>query len=112
MTFLALILVLVAAFFHATWNLLAKRVGSEAGSAVFVWLSGSLAVVLYAPLAVAVLVYGEPRLGPPELLFMLGSGVLHFGYFLLLQRGTRWEISPWSTRSRVAPGLCSPPPRR
>ena len=87
MTFLALTLILVAAFFHATWNLLAKRVGSEAGTAVFVWLSGSLAVVLYAPLAVAVLVYGESRLGPPELLFMLGSGVLHLGYFLLLQRG-------------------------
>jgi allantoinase len=29
----------------------------------------------------------KPRLGPPELLFMLGSGVLHLGYFLLLQRG-------------------------
>jgi drug/metabolite transporter (DMT)-like permease len=87
MTFLALTLVLAAAFFHATWNLLAKRVGSEASSAVFVWLSGSLAVVLYAPLAVAVLLLREPRLGPPELLFMLGSGVLHLGYFLLLQRG-------------------------
>ena len=87
MTFLALTLVLAAAFFHATWNLLAKRVGSEASSAVFVWLSGSLAVVLYAPLAVTVLLLREPRLGPPELLFMLGSGVLHLGYFLLLQRG-------------------------
>jgi drug/metabolite transporter (DMT)-like permease len=87
MTILALTLVLSAAFLHATWNLLAKYVGSEAGSAVFVWLSGSLAVVLYAPLAVAVVVLQEPRLGPTELLFMLGSGVLHLGYFLLLQRG-------------------------
>jgi drug/metabolite transporter (DMT)-like permease len=87
MTFLALTLVLSAAFLHATWNLLAKYAGSEADSAVFVWLSGSLAVVLYAPLAVAVVVLQKPRLGPPELLFMLGSGVLHLGYFLFLQRG-------------------------
>jgi drug/metabolite transporter (DMT)-like permease len=87
MTFLALTLVLSAAFLHATWNLLAKYVGSEADSAVFVWLSGSLAVVLYAPLAVAVMLLQKPRLGPPELLFMLGSGVLHLGYFLFLQRG-------------------------
>jgi drug/metabolite transporter (DMT)-like permease len=87
MTFLALTLVLTAAFLHATWNLLAKYAGSEADSAVFVWLSGSLAVVLYAPLAVAVVVLLKPRLGPPELLFMLGSGVLHLGYFLFLQRG-------------------------
>src|SRR5918998_3869688 len=87
MTFLALALILVAAFLHATWNLLAKYVGSEAGSAVFVWLSGSLAVVLYAPLAVAVMLLQKPRLGPPELLFMFGSGVLHLGYFVLLQRG-------------------------
>jgi drug/metabolite transporter (DMT)-like permease len=36
MTLFALALVLAAAVFHATWNLLAKRVGD--GGAVFVWL--------------------------------------------------------------------------
>jgi hypothetical protein len=52
MTLFALALVLAAAVFHATWNLLAKRVGD--GGAVFVWLFGLCSLVLYAPLAVVV----------------------------------------------------------
>src|SRR3712207_276656 len=84
MTFFALALVLTAAVFHATWNLLAKRVGD--GGAVFVWLFGLCSLVIYAPLAVVVLV-SAPHLGPVEYLFMFGSGVLHLGYFVLLQRG-------------------------
>jgi hypothetical protein len=32
----------VSAFFHAIWNLLAKRAGSEASGPAFVWLSDSL----------------------------------------------------------------------
>ena len=55
MTHFALLLVLIAALFHATWNLLAKRVGE--GGAAFVWLSGSFSVIVYAPLAVLVLVF-------------------------------------------------------
>ena len=85
MTVFALVLVLVAATFHATWNLLAKRVGE--GGALFVWLFGSLAVLIYAPLAVGVVALARPHLGPEALLFMFGSGVLHLGYFVLLQRG-------------------------
>jgi drug/metabolite transporter (DMT)-like permease len=84
MTFFALVLVLAAAVFHATWNLLAKRVGD--GGAVFVWLFGLCSLVIYVPLAVVVLV-SAPHLGPVQYLFMFGSGVLHLGYFVLLQRG-------------------------
>jgi drug/metabolite transporter (DMT)-like permease len=85
MTFFALALVLAAAVFHATWNLLAKRVGD--GGAVFVWLFGLCSLVIYAPLAVVVVLVSEPRLGAVQFLFMFGSGVLHLGYFVLLQRG-------------------------
>lgn len=85
MTFFALLLVLTAAVFHATWNLLAKRVGD--GGLVFVWLFDVLSALIYAPLAAFVILFQEPRLGPAELFFMFGSGVLHLGYFLLLQRG-------------------------
>ena len=85
MTLFALALVLTAALVHATWNLLAKRAGD--GGPAFVWLFNSLSLLLYAPLAVAVVVFEGTHLGPIELLFMLGSGVLHLGYFLLLQRG-------------------------
>src|SRR5438309_1157917 len=52
MTSTALGLVLVAAFSHATWNLVAKRVG---GGPAFVWLFGVVAVGVYAPLAGAII---------------------------------------------------------
>ena len=85
MTFFALVLVLAAAVFHATWNLLAKRVG--AGGAVFVWLFGAFSVLIYAPLALGVILLQGPHLGPAQLAFMFGSGALHLGYFVVLQRG-------------------------
>ena len=85
MTLFALALVLAAAFAHASWNLLAKRAGD--GGPAFVWLFNALSLLIYAPLAVAVVVFQRPQLGPVELVFMFGSGVLHLGYFLLLQRG-------------------------
>ena len=85
MTFFALALVLAAAVFHATWNLLAKRVGD--GGPVFVWLFDLCSVLIYAPLAVVVVFVVGPHLGPVQFLFMFGSGVLHLGYFVLLQRG-------------------------
>jgi uncharacterized membrane protein len=44
-------------------------------------------VLLYAPLAVVVVALVRPHLGPEALLFMFGSGVLHLGYFVFLQRG-------------------------
>jgi drug/metabolite transporter (DMT)-like permease len=84
-TFFALVLVLVAAVFHATWNLLAKRAG--AGGAVFVWLFGLLSIFIYAPLALGVILLQAPHLGPAQLVFMFGSGALHLGYFVVLQRG-------------------------
>lgn len=84
MTLLALALLLVAAFMHATWNLLAKRV---AGGPTFVWLFGSLSALLYAPLVALVILIERPRLGPIDFAFMAGSAVLHLSYFLILQRG-------------------------
>ena len=39
MSLLALALILVAAFIHATWNLLVKRVG---GGPEFIWLFATL----------------------------------------------------------------------
>ncbi len=85
MTFFALVLVLLAAVFHATWNLLAKRVGE--GGAVFVWLFGLFSVLVYAPLALVLIVLQKPHLGVAQFVFMFGSGALHLGYFVVLQRG-------------------------
>src|SRR5215211_3893399 len=44
-------------------------------------------MLIYAPLAVAVVLLERPHFGPEALVFMFGSGVLHLGYFVLLQRG-------------------------
>ncbi|MDX1523987.1 MAG: EamA family transporter, partial [Anaerolineae bacterium] len=84
MTGLALTLVLTSAFIHASWNFLAKRAG---GGAAFVWLFALLSVIIYLPLAIGILLVQRPQLGPTELFFILGSAVLHLGYFLMLQRG-------------------------
>jgi drug/metabolite transporter (DMT)-like permease len=85
-TLLAVALILTAAVFHASWNLLAKRVG---GGPAFVWLFSALSALIYAPLGIAVIVVRRPALGPVELAFIAGSGVLHLVYFLLLQQGYR-----------------------
>lgn len=86
MTLLALALVLVAAVVHATWNLLAKRAG---GDATFVWLYGIVAIVLYAPLAIPVLLRNWAAYGALHWAFMTGSGLIHMAYFVLLQRAYR-----------------------
>jgi drug/metabolite transporter (DMT)-like permease len=52
-----------------------------------VWLFGVCSLVIYAPLAVVVVLVVAPHLGPVQYVFMFGSGVLHLGYFVLLQRG-------------------------
>jgi drug/metabolite transporter (DMT)-like permease len=83
---LALTLVLSAAFLHATWNLLVKRVG---GGPEFIWLFGTLSTLLYAPIVAVVLIYERPHLGPIEFTFIIGSGIIHIGYFLILQQGYR-----------------------
>jgi drug/metabolite transporter (DMT)-like permease len=85
-TLYALTLVLAAGLFHALWNLLAKRAGG--GGAPFVWLYTAVAALLYAPLAVvAVVLLGQTRMSTLGLLFVLGTAVLHTGYFLSLQKG-------------------------
>jgi drug/metabolite transporter (DMT)-like permease len=85
MTGLALGLVLLSAVFHATWNLLAKRVQ---GGAAFLWLFAALSSLLYAPVA-AWVGLRSASLQPPAIGMMIGSGALHVVYFLLLQRGYR-----------------------
>jgi drug/metabolite transporter (DMT)-like permease len=86
MTLFALGLVLLSAVTHASWNLLAKR---ASGGPPFNWLFDALTVLLWAPITAVQVLADPPRLGPTELGFMLGSGLLHLGYFLLLGQGYR-----------------------
>jgi len=86
MTGFAVLLIVVAAFIHASWNFLAKRAG---GGAAFVWLFGAVSALVYTPLAVALILLQSPHLGFMELTFIFGSAAIHAVYFLMLQRGYR-----------------------
>jgi len=86
MTGLALVLVLSSAVLHATWNYYAKRVGGGAG---FIWLSTVIQVVVYAPLALFVVVREQPMIGPAQVVAIVGTAILNVAYFLLLSRGYR-----------------------
>jgi drug/metabolite transporter (DMT)-like permease len=84
MSGLAFGLVLAAALAHATWNLFAKHSG---GGMEFIWLFGAVSSVLLAVPALVAVVLAHPVLGPEQVLFIVGSGVLHIAYFVLLQAG-------------------------
>ena len=86
MTPVALCLVLAAAGCHATWNLVAKRVG---GGPAFAWVFTAASSVLYAPLAIVALVVVRPELDAEARLFIVGNGVLHVAYLLALLGGYR-----------------------
>ena len=86
MTLWALALILVAAFIHATWNLLNKK---ASGHATFTWLVAGLSAVFYTPVAAAVFFFWHAKIGAVEIGFMAGSALLHTGYFVLLNQGYR-----------------------
>ena len=81
MTTLALILVLLSAMAHATWNFLIKR---TTNIEVFIWCVLASISVLLSPLAV-VLIWQEPILYPGWW-FVLGTVMLHVLYFRFLGR--------------------------
>ena len=86
MPLLALAMVLLAAFTHATWNYWAKR---AAASRHIVWLYSVGSAVLYLPIIVWIVIFDRPHFEAVHWLVLLGTGVLHMGYSLLLQAGYR-----------------------
>ncbi len=86
MTPLALGLVLIAAFTHATWNYAAKRAG---GGLPFVWVSSTIALSLYAVAGTAYWWWWQPVLPAGVGWIIAGSGLLKTAYSLLLQRAYR-----------------------
>lgn len=82
----AVCLVIVAAFAHAGWNLLAK---TASGGALFVWLCAVTGCSVYLPALAVALVLARGRLDAVVGLLALGSGALHALYFVSLQRGYR-----------------------
>lgn len=86
MTGVAVALVLFSAFIHATWNLLAKRV--EGGMA-FLWLVYVTSAIVYAPLALVVVLVAHPVVGAAGVGFMAGTVLLHTAFFAFLAAGYR-----------------------
>lgn len=86
MTVLALVLVLASAIIHATWNLFAKRAN---GGAPLICLYDMLSTGIYAPVVLLFVWLAHTHLTLLDVVFMLVSGLLELGYFLLLQRGYR-----------------------
>ena len=88
MSLTAIVLILTAAVAHASWNLFSKQ-AAAGGAVCFVWLFFTAGAVLYAPVAVIVLVVSHPRLAGLPVVFMAGTAIIHIGYALLLQNGYR-----------------------
>lgn len=82
----AFVLVLTAAFCHATWNFFVKRIN---GGPELVWLFSVLSVLIYLPASIYIFIVERPSFGLWEINFIAGSAVLHLGYFLFLQTGYR-----------------------
>lgn len=81
----AIMLVLSAAVAHAGWNLFAKRVPD--GGALFVWLAAVVGLAFQLPFAVVIVL--QDGMAASWWLAFAVSGVIHLGYFVLLQRGYR-----------------------
>lgn len=83
----AILLVLCAAVCHAVWNLYAKRASD--GGVVFIWLNALVSTVVYLPVGVAALILSPPEWTLWVPVALIGSALIHLGYFALLQRGYR-----------------------
>jgi drug/metabolite transporter (DMT)-like permease len=86
MTAFALLLILIAAVCHASWNLCAKRAG---GGLPFVWLIGAIICGLYIPVVTFYCLWRHPEFPWVAVTWILGSGGLKTGYSLFLQRSYR-----------------------
>ncbi|HST02002.1 MAG TPA: hypothetical protein VLJ84_10110, partial [Usitatibacter sp.] len=86
MTALALGLVLLSAFIHASWNFLLKKSGGGAG---LITATNLVSLAIYLPVAAAVAHYSTYQFQPIHLALMAGSGLVHTAYFLMLDRAYR-----------------------
>ncbi|MBL8525163.1 MAG: EamA family transporter [Betaproteobacteria bacterium] len=82
----ALALVITAALLHASWNFLLKKSGGGLG---ILTLSALVATTVLTPVSLY-LIYSQQFTFTPAIIGMIvGSGMLHLAYFLLLDRAYR-----------------------
>lgn len=101
MAFASLLLVVLASFIHASWNLLAKRAAPV--GPIFVFAYNMIACLAYAPWVVYLLMRGDgiawTWTGGG---FIVASGLIHLAYSLCLQRG--YQVADLSVVYPVARG--------
>ena len=100
MSLLPLALVILAAFIHATWNLLAKR--AAAAGPAFVFAFNIVACVAYLPWVGWVLVHNVHVWSLPVVGCLVLSAILHLAYSLCLQRG--YQVADLSVVYPIARG--------
>jgi drug/metabolite transporter (DMT)-like permease len=100
MTLSALLLVIVAAVCHASWNLLAKRAANVGPPFVFAY--GLCSTILFAPWVIWILVFEQHDWSWAILGCILLSGTLHLAYSLSLQRG--YQVADLSVVYPIARG--------
>jgi len=100
MSFASFTLVVLAAFIHATWNLLSKR--AAAAGPTFVFAYNLVACIAYLPWVAWVVAHGKLTWSPPVAGCILLSGLIHLAYSLCLQRG--YQVADLSVVYPVARG--------
>lgn len=100
MTPSALLLVIVAALCHASWNLLAKRAAKVGPPFVFAY--GLCSTILFAPWVIWILVFEQNEWSWAIIGCILLSGSLHLAYSLSLQRG--YQVADLSVVYPIARG--------
>src|SRR5262245_50655552 len=100
MTSTAFTLIVIAAIFHAVWNLAAKQIS---GNLAVFWLGLCFATVVLAPFAIVVARDGVDYTGLP---FVIATGLLHTLYFSMLasayRHGEMSVVYPLARGSSVA----------
>jgi len=100
MSLLPLTLVVLAAFIHATWNLLSKR--AAAAGPTFVFAYNLFACVVYLPWMVWLVVHGQVTWNWPVAGCLMLSAIIHLAYSLCLQRG--YQVADLSVVYPIARG--------
>jgi hypothetical protein len=100
MSLVSLSLVVLAAFIHATWNLLSKRAADAGPSFVFAY--NLFACLVYLPWMIWLLVYGDLHWNLPVASCLVLSACIHLAYSLCLQRG--YQVADLSVVYPIARG--------
>ena len=89
MYLVAVTLALLAAFLHAGWSLLSKRL-ARYDALSFIWLASLGSFIAYAPVVIVLTGGLNLSVSPAQAVFLAGSIVINLVYFVVTQYGYRF----------------------